>query len=472
MQNFAFVIVVLCVFLWSPAFSQDVLPMSNHETGPSLLMHYGHTGETVEYNLPPVGEHHTRRDGSGFSLFFADTDGVGWKDSTDGPARQACLTATVAFVLDRIRPIGDHPTLRIYVAPASSLGGFLATAGSTTVFYGNYYSLFRPFGANSVQLLLQQGVDILQSLQYHAIINWDFSYSYFIPAAGCGVQVDQPGGDSPGSQTDFWSVALHELTHVLGFGSWLSYGVPTFYPRNPPLATGFVNETYTNSNTNSTVFPFNTVFEQGFQVNYDPLFAMGTAMVNSVFHNEYIGPQDAAIASQIFYSGLYSHQREGKHLAIRSTSPYIGQTSLSHWDGLRSTDRPAFVMKSGLPSGITVRYWGLAEGGVIRDLRYRNALTDNDECDASSPVVFGHYAFPAAATPSSSPTSASCGTFLNDAWYVFIPYWESSTTSISMSFSASLGLAIYELCTSTTSSTQIACSSEYVAIDTVFLESI
>lgn len=414
-------------------------------------------GEVRPYDLPKIEKHQLTRDveHSKFLVHFADPPGVGWNDAVEGSARKSCFQAAVNFLLDKIKPVDNFPTLRIYMGISGELPvRFLAQACYTFVGSNLYdYPKESPFGLNVVQRLLQQGQDLLPDESYHAFLNWNFSASWFIPAAGCGVQPNQSGADRPGpTQTDMWSVLMHEFFHLFGFGSSLSSSNLSF---TGPISGSIGGE--------SSLFDRQFLYQTTSSGQFLPVFALGSANVS---HNQFVGPPNSAVTNSIYYGGYWAKHPFYLDLfpPIYARSPFSPGTTFSHWNISNWSSGPC-IMAPGIPAGVIRRYPSTIDRGVLKDSGFNSAFTDNDECDSSTSVVFGSYSFSNSmhlATPSAPPTSSSCATFQKDLWYMFIPFWDSNKTFVSMSFTAPFGLAIYESCANTTTSQQIACSSEYV----------
>ncbi|MCF3650988.1 hypothetical protein [Synoicihabitans lomoniglobus] len=256
-----------------------------------------------------------------FEFDFADVN-TGFNDPTLGAERRASL-ASGANLLANYFTTAAPRTVKITVNASQSDGsGFLASAGGITYVGAG-------FQANFPMQVIQSGDHSGQSS--HGSMTWDFGYTW-----------DYDNSISSGAY-DFQRVAMHELTHVLGFSSYIGSDGAGLFDGNPTTYSYF-DQFLTDASGNALVDSSG---------NYQG----GTILSDGVSSDVYFNGANAVAANG------------GERVHMYSPSSYNGGSSLSHLD----TDfygSVGYIMTHAVSSGASVREFSAIELGILTDLGY------------------------------------------------------------------------------------------------------
>lgn len=284
-------------------------------------------------------------DGPTFNLTYLDQvngTGVGFDDPNLGAARRAALEAAFAYYASVLGDIGeaDVEIRESFSAhPSSNPFGF-----SAAYYYGS-----KGFNQSFTKVHLTTGNDpygpypdgYLQ-FNFHAALN----YNYVVEA------------NPAQNQYDFYTIALHEILHLLGFTSYST-------------ATG-------ESAASEHVF---TSFDELLaDYNKNPLFEVSGSGPTT----EVTPPQDGALTNDQVWLELY----EGQHAPVFSPSSF-GGSSLDHFDNGRS-DHGEYLMHPSLTNGEAFKLLHEDEVRVLEqmgyDVNYSIATSIDDIATGDSPT--------------------------------------------------------------------------------------
>lgn len=172
-------------------------------------IYFGSDGEITEYveplRLGPayVETYGFMRGGITFTVEYLDVtnnNNIGFDHPAQGPTRRATFDAVLAYINSTLAHVGG---MQIQVQPSQSDGtGALASAGPFVSLVVNCQQVF-PFRH------ITTGVDPSGSVP-DAQMTVDFGYAW-----------NDDLGAPAGGEADLFSVLLHEVTHALGFTSFI-----------------------------------------------------------------------------------------------------------------------------------------------------------------------------------------------------------------------------------------------------------
>lgn len=256
-----------------------------------------------------------------FSFNYADVtnnSGAGFDDPALGVLRRNTLEDVANNYLGLIL---DHTaTVEINVGTSTNSGSStLASAGQL------YFTVNNTFQPGILTQHVQTGTDPLVGT-HDGIMNWNFgpNYSY--------------GGAVGSSQVDFRSVALHELTHALGFAS-LSDENGDGLGGNPVYG----------------------VFDEFlFDANGDRIFAPNGTFVGDT--NDFV--------SEVTFRGANAMAANGGNPVVMFTpAAYEEGSSVSHFD--QAMFGATAVMSPAILTGTQKRAYSAIDIAVLEDLGYQ-----------------------------------------------------------------------------------------------------
>ncbi|MBX3736880.1 MAG: PEP-CTERM sorting domain-containing protein [Candidatus Didemnitutus sp.] len=259
-----------------------------------------------------------------FTFDYATSEGAttGFNDATLGATRKAALESAASTLAGYFTGYPARTvTIRIEASQTDGTG-FLASAGSL------YFTTANTFQPGLVASMIQNGTNFGQP--YLGTVQWDFGYNWSY------------GDTVAGGTYDFKAVAMHELTHALGFASVIT-------------ATGtsqFDNNTW-------------TTFDQ-FLTD-----AAGNALINPTTKAYAGGTILTDLAgSDVYFSGANAMAANGgQRVHIYSPAAYLAGSSLSHLDTDYYTSY-AYLMEHAVSSGLATRTLSAIELGILTDLGY------------------------------------------------------------------------------------------------------
>lgn len=296
-----------------------------------------------------------RSGGASFNLTYLDQvngTGVGFADPVHGQARRTALESAFEYYSSLIEDFGtaDIEIRESFSAnPNSNPFGFSAA----------YYFGSKGFNSPFTSAHITSGNDPYSNfpdgyLQFNFHPNLNYNYSV--------------NGDPSNQQFDFYTIALHEILHLLGFTS------------------------YSNGNGESAASPhvFTTFDEYLADVNKNEMFSVtgsGASTAVSV-------PDDGMLSNHQVWFELYP----GQHAPVYSPDPFNG-SSLDHFDNNRSNDGE-YLMHPSLSQGDAFKMLHEDEVRVLEKLGYQvnySVATSIDDHDHGAPahVHSGLYPNPA-----------------------------------------------------------------------------
>jgi hypothetical protein len=244
--------------------------------------------------------------------------GTGFDDLTEGQARRNTIDQVTGYLSD----ILDYDaTLDLRFQSSQSDGsGFLASAGT-------YYPGSNGFSNGLLYEHLNLGFDPVSGLP-DGLVTFDFGYNW------------NTGLDTPiGSEFDMFSVALHEITHTLGFSSLVTQsGVSELSGTNP-----------------GSFSVFDSFVEKG----------DGTKLFDSF--GTFLGTTQDLVGGDLYFGGENAKLANGGE-AIKLYVPGTFQdgSSVSHLDFSYDS-----VMNPGISSGVMKREYSEVDFGILKDLGYQ-----------------------------------------------------------------------------------------------------
>ena len=247
---------------------------------------------------------------------------TGFNDATFGATRKAALQSA-ADTLSAYFTGYAARTVTIQVNASLDVNaGFLASAGSL------YFTTSNSFQPGLVASMIQTGNNFGQS--YQGSLTWNFGYAWDYDDSVAG------------GTFDFKAVAIHELTHTLGFASII----------------GADGTSDLGTNVWSTFDQFLTD-------------ASGNALINSTT-KAYAGGTilSDGFGSDVYFSGANAMAANGgQRVHIYSPASYAEGSSLSHLDTNFFTSA-AYVMEHAVASGAATRTLSAIELGILADIGY------------------------------------------------------------------------------------------------------
>lgn len=324
------------------AMAMCALPASAEQ----ITFHAPHTGftETFDSSSPGLygnpGEVHkvveSKRRGGGitWNITYGDVTGntnVGFDDPTEGADRQATFEAVLAYI-DSV--LNESPATAIDVninASQTDGTGFLAQCGT-------FFSGGTQFTNGAAFTHITTGVDPFGgSPDINA--TFDFGYPW-------NSELDPVGG----AEFDLATVALHEITHGLGFLSLCSSsGTSSITSGNP-----------------------GTFGEWARYIESDDSDPIGTGSTTPMFSNpgQFVGTVPDLTGNRLVFTGPNTVAIYGSNPTVYSESPFLSGTSMAHWgdDLIGLAVMPGFVV-----NGNQLREFADFEIGTLVDLGYTNA---------------------------------------------------------------------------------------------------
>lgn len=259
-----------------------------------------------------------------FSFDYATSESAsaGFNDATFGAARKAALESAASTLAGYFTGYPAR-TVTIRVNASQTDGtGFLASAGSL------YFSTDNTFQPGLVASMIQNGTNFGQA--YLGTVQWDFGYNWSY------------GDTVAGGTYDFKAVAMHELTHALGFASIITAsGTSEFGGNTWSTFDQFLTDAAGNALINSTT----------------KAYEGGTILTDGV-------------GSDVYFSGANAMAANGgQRVHIYSPASYAEGSSLSHLDTSFYTSN-AYLMEHAVSSGLATRTLSAIELGILADLGY------------------------------------------------------------------------------------------------------
>ncbi|MBI2514234.1 MAG: PEP-CTERM sorting domain-containing protein [Opitutae bacterium] len=258
-----------------------------------------------------------------FAFDYSQEDaGAGFNDATLGATRKAALQSAADTLSGYFSGYAARTvTIRVN-ASLNQNAGFLASAGSL------YFTTSNTFQPGLVATLIQTGVD--NNPSYQGALTWNFGYTWDYDDSVAG------------GTFDFKAVAMHELTHTLGFASMIS-----------------------SSGTSDLGTNVWSTFDQ-FLTD-----ASGNALINSTT-KAYAGGSilSDGFGSDVYFSGSNAMAANGgSRVHIYSPASYAAGSSLSHLDTDFFTSA-AYLMEHAVAAGAATRTLSAIELGILTDLGY------------------------------------------------------------------------------------------------------
>ncbi|MBI85927.1 MAG: hypothetical protein CMJ81_22245 [Planctomycetaceae bacterium] len=242
----------------------------------------------------------------------------GFDDPVLGADRRAALIDVANNVIGK--QLDHQATVRININESKDLSdNTLATAGQI------FFVVRRSFQDGLVAAAIQEDEDPSPG-NFLGSMTWDFTHDWNLSS------------ESPASgENDFRSVALHELTHLLGFATLIREN-----------GHGLEDVTF------DTFSRFDSFLENS---TGSPLITSGRFnVVNATISD---------LTTAVFFNGTHATAaNDGDRVELFADAPF-GHSSLSH---MRDTNDPMTV---NLPIGSSQRAWSLLDRGILLDLGYQ-----------------------------------------------------------------------------------------------------
>lgn len=247
---------------------------------------------------------------------------AGFNDATYGATRKAALQSAADSLSSYFTGYSAR-TVTIQVNSSLNTGsGFLASAGS------RYFTTANTFQPGLVASLIQTNDNFGQS--YQGTLTWNFGYTW-----------DYDDSVANGS-CDFKAVAMHELTHTLGFASLIAANGTSDLGTN---VWSTFDQFLTDASGNTLINPTTKAY------------AGGTILTDG-------------FGSDVYFSGSNAMTANGgARVHIYSPASYASGSSLSHLDTDFFTSS-AYLMEHAVAAGPATRTLGALELGILSDLGY------------------------------------------------------------------------------------------------------
>lgn len=263
-----------------------------------------------------------------FNFIFDDVlndTNLGFDDPSSGALRQTTLTSFINSTIGA--SLAGSATIDIKVNNSLTSGtGFLASAGPLVPLAAN------SFQGGLVYSHITTGIDPSGS-NPDGVMTWNFGYDWAINT------------NPTGGQVDFRSVALHELTHALGFLSFIeSDGASSFGSNVYSKFDSFLKDSATGGTLliNPSTFAF-----QGTVGN---------------------------LVDNVYFTGANAVSVYGTGVPLYTPASFADGSSLSHWDDIAGLSDK--VMSYSINPGEVNRAWSALEVAALTDLGYTFAVPE------------------------------------------------------------------------------------------------
>lgn len=268
-----------------------------------------------------------------FNFTFADVTnhtGSGFDDASLGQLRRDTLTNFINSTVGL--SLAGSTTVDIAVNSVNTPGSFLASAGAYVALVPNSLQ------GGLVYSHILSGVDPSDS-NPDAVLTWNWAYNYALT------------GMPTGAEFDFRSVALHEITHTLGFASFIgSSGASEF-----------------GSNIYSV---------------FDSFLSNGSSLlINPTTHAFQASASD--LTGNVYFTGSNAQAVYGGAVPVFTPSTWTEGSSISHWDDAAGLS--SMLMSYSIAAGEVNQSWSALEIAVLQDLGYSMAVPE----PASVALLFG-----------------------------------------------------------------------------------
>ena len=258
------------------------------------------------------------------SVLFKDPDNTGFRDAALGAQRRARLYDALRYVAETLRTGGE---LNLVVGPSESDGtGPLAQGGPM-------FPSEDGVSNGSVFQRLSTGT-IPYPTYAELSLTFDWGYAWHIGTA-------PPSADT----LDLWSVAVHEITHSLGFISLMSANGASHYAPE-----------------NNTYSVFDSLLAESSSLSH----LLGGTTATPVFE----GASSDLAGGRVVFAGTAAMAAFGAAPPIYSSSPFKQGTSLQHW---AEASVPGAVMGPTYSYGAMRRQYSAADIAVLRDIGWTGA---------------------------------------------------------------------------------------------------
>ena len=252
-----------------------------------------------------------------FEEVVANTN-AGFDDPVLGADRRAVLIDVANNVIGK--QLDHQATVRININESKDLpNNTLAAAGQT------FFVVRRSFQDGMVAAAIQEGKDPSPG-EFLGSMTWDFTHDWNLSS------------ESPASgENDFRSVALHELTHLLGFSTLIKEN-----------GHGLEDVTF------DTFSRFDSFLENS---TGSPLIANGRF--------DSLNAAISDLTTAVFFNGTHANAaNDGSRVDLFADAPF-SHSALSH---VRDKNDPMTV---NLNLGSSQRAWSLLDRGILLDLGYQ-----------------------------------------------------------------------------------------------------
>ncbi len=270
-------------------------------------------------------------------LDVTNTTGNGFNDATLGATRQSTFESVFTY----INTVVDHSgTVEVEVKESQTDGdGFLAAAGAA-------YPTSPPGFENGEVFRGANGTGLFTGSDMGVTFDFGFNWNSDTSAPS-------------GSEFDLFTVALHEITHGMGFSSLVT-------------STGIsgIGEPGTNPGIFSV---YDTFLELG---NGTPLFSAG---------GNFDGSTGDLISDDIFFDGTNARQGNGgQPIKIFAPGSFQEGSSISHIDSSLSTA----VMNPTVGTGVSKREYTTADLGILADIGWNLSASASASLNVPEPSTW------------------------------------------------------------------------------------
>jgi hypothetical protein len=247
-----------------------------------------------------------------FNFIYQDS-GYGFDDPTFGAERQATMSAVGDYLNTVLNANGQVDILVTASEPDGT--GFLGAAGSYYFVADGFQNGFAFENANGAMIAAAADAEM----------TFDFGYAW-----NSGLDAVMAG------EFDLFTVALHEMTHALGFASLLTMNG----------TSAFFNDYGTNTFT-----VFDSFLQDG----------DGNALFSG--SGQFIGTTDDLISGEVYFGGANAIAANGGNpVPIFSPDPFVEGSSLSH------TSIPNTLMYPSIGTGQMRRTLSNVELAMLQDI--------------------------------------------------------------------------------------------------------
>jgi hypothetical protein len=264
--------------------------------------------------------------------------GNGFDDDTFGTARRSTFQA----VFDYLNTVLDHDGSADFIVNNSLSGGTGSLASAGTFFFGS-----TGFSNGLLYDHATSGIDPSGGI-HDGFATFDFGYNW-------NSELDATSG----SEFDLFTVALHEVSHAMGFAS-------------------LIDSTTGNSEISGT--------NPGSYSGFDSFLELGDGTDLTTAGGNFVGDVADLTSDDVFFNGANAIAANGgAPVKIYAPNPFEPGSSVSHVD---TATFPNAVMAHAIAPGVEKRGYTAIDRGILQDIGWNVNVVAVPEPSSLLALVF------------------------------------------------------------------------------------